>query len=412
MRPSRTLFSALLIAALASLARAQAPAVDFDGAARGASGALVLPPRPERRAQAPAAAAPAQTVTFGGAVLPLRAFSRTDRIPDSLVSAIDATRSRLLLALYELNLPGVADAIVRAKSRGVDVRLVFDKGHATPGAGDAGPASGPSPEFQRVVAAGVETRLLKGGGSWGIMHNKFAVFDGTLLETGSFNWTRAADRSNFENAIFRSDPSLAALYSSYWEWMWGLAQPADPSIAADPVGAGFGTPPSDPSPSVPFKDKTWPRVAFSPEGGVEARLLEAISACGRSVDVAIFSFYSQAVADALIAAKARGVAVRAVSDVSQSRRSPAIQSLVAAGVTLKLSAGRGGAGVLHHKMMIYDGEMLAAGSFNFSRNAEKFNFESQFFTADGGDLAAYQEEFEAVWAQAHDPAPGELPGPK
>lgn len=412
MRPSRTLSSALLIAALAFPAHAQAPVVDFDGAAPGASGALILPPRPGRLAQVPVAAAPApaQAASFNGATLPLRAFSRTDRIPDSLVAAIDATRTQLLLALYELKLPDVADAIVRAKSRGVDVRLIFDKGHATPKpADDAGQAAGPSEEYQRVVAAGVETRLLKGGGSWGIMHNKFAVFDGALIETGSFNWTRAADEKNFENAIFRSDPSLAALYSSYWEWMWALAQPTAPSIAAEQAGAGFGTPPSDPSPSVPFKGKIWPRVVFSPEGGTDARLLEAVAACGRSVDVAIFSFYSQAAADALIAAQARGVAVRVVSDVSQSRRSAAIKSLVAAGVALKLSSGRDGVGVLHHKYMLFDREMLSAGSYNLSQNAEKFNFESQFFSADGGDLSGYQTEFEAVWAQAHDPAPGELP---
>ena len=167
VRPSRTFLPALLLAALCAPARAQAPSVDFDGRARGVSGEFVLPPHPQLSSAAPGADAEASgSVSFGGAVLPLRAFSRTDRIPDLLVKAIDQTKSTLLLALYELNLPGVADAIVRAKSRGVDVRLIFDKGHATPRAGDAGPTSGPSAEFQRVVAAGVETRLLKGGGSW------------------------------------------------------------------------------------------------------------------------------------------------------------------------------------------------------------------------------------------------------
>ena len=374
--------------------------MDFDGAA---PGAIVLPPRPRTPASAPAAAAaPSDRITFGGAALPRRAFSRTDRIPDLLVAAIDETRTSLQLALYELKLTGVTDAIVRAKSRGVDVRLIFDQGHASLEPGDVGPVAGPSPEYLRVVAAGVETRLLKGGG-WGIMHNKFAVFDGRLLETGSFNWTPAADKSNFENAIFRSDPSLAALYSSYWDWMWDLARPVAPSIAGEPVDAGFGPPPADPAPSIPFKGGTWPRVAFSPAGGTEARLISALEACGRSVDVAIFSFYSQAVADAVIAAKERGVAVRVAADTSQSRRSPAIKSLLDAGVDLRLSGGRGGVGVLHHKYMLFDREMLAAGSYNLSQNAEKSNFENQFFSADGDDLAAYQAEFEAVWAQAREP---------
>ena len=111
VRPSRTFLPALLLAALCAPARAQAPSVDFDGRARGVSGEFVLPPHPQLSSAAPGADAEASgSVSFGGAVLPLRAFSRTDRIPDLLVKAIDQTKSTLLLALYELNLPGVADA--------------------------------------------------------------------------------------------------------------------------------------------------------------------------------------------------------------------------------------------------------------------------------------------------------------
>jgi phosphatidylserine/phosphatidylglycerophosphate/cardiolipin synthase-like enzyme len=139
-------------------------------------------------------------------------------------------------------------------------------------------------------------------------------------------------------------------------------------------------------------------------------LAGAIGACQKTLDIAIFSFYSQAVADAVIAAKNRGVTVRVVGDVSQARRSPQIAQLVSSGADLRLSSGRGGKGVLHHKFAILDGEMAAAGSFNFSQNAEKNNFENQFYLTGAEDLAAYQAEYEAVWAQAHSPAAGETPG--
>ena len=267
------------------------------------------------------------------------------------------------------------------------------------------------------MRAGVPTRLLKGGGSYGIMHNKIAIFDGELVETGSFNWTNAADQENFENAVFRNDPALAQLYASYFDWMWPLASPVDagiisgtPTFGALQAGSSFGTPPSDPSPSVSYKGAAWPRAVYSPDGGADAKLAAAIGQAQSSIDMAIFSFYSPLVADAVQAAAARGVTVRVVADKSQAKRSPQIAQLAGAGVPLRLSAGRGGRGVLHHKFTVIDGALVELGSFNYSENAEKNNFENQFYTADGDDVAGYEAEFEAVWAQAHDPQPGEIEG--
>ena len=367
-------------------------------------------------AEVPVPAAPAVAadgISFHGVALPGRAFSQTDRIPDSLVAAIDATQSTLRLALYELSLPGVTDSIVKAKARGVDVKLVFDQGHgAGAGAAQTGKPGAPSPQFQQLLDAGVETRLLKGGGGIGIMHNKFAVADGELVETGSFNWSTAADEKNFENALFRDDASLATLYTSFWDWMWGLAKPVGETAAPQDTGAAgsFGTPPSDPSPSLSYKGNAWPRASFSPQGGTEARLVDAIGRCERTLEIAIFSFYSSAVADAVAAAHARGVAVRVAADASQALHSPQVASLVSQGVELRLSSGRGGQGVLHHKFAIFDGEMLASGSFNFSQNAEKNNFENQLYSTNPADLSAYRTEFESVWAQAHVPASSEVQG--
>lgn len=426
---TKTLASLLVL--LAAAAAAQTLPADFDGRLPGgadpvaAFAAAARKPRPAP-ATPSAPSAPSSSVgdavSFHGVSLPARAFSRTSRVPDSLVSAIDATRSTLRLALYELTLPGVAEAIVRAKQRGVDVKLIYDQGHgqgvgggsgavtAAQSGSQPGAASGPSPQFAQVVAAGVETRLLKGGGMYGIMHDKIMVADGELVETGSFNWTAAADQSNFENALFRDDASLAALYSAYFDWMWAFGRPAGAGSSGD---GPFGAPPSDPSPSVRYKGQAWPRASFSPGGGTEARLVSAIAATTGRLDIAIFSFYSQAVADAVVAAKNRGVAVRVAADVSQARRSPQVAQLVSAGVDLRLSGGRaaGGRGVLHHKFALLDGQMLATGSYNFSANAENNNFENQFYSTDAGDLSAYQAEFEAVWAQAHAPAPGEVAGP-
>jgi phosphatidylserine/phosphatidylglycerophosphate/cardiolipin synthase-like enzyme len=218
--------------------------------------------------------------------------------------------------------------------------------------------------------------------------------------TGSFNWTRAADDKNFENAVFKTDKALIEGFTRNWEWMWALEK------------GGVGAPPADPQRPVAFAGGKYPRYAFSPQGGVEDLLVDAIGRSKSTIDVAIFSFYSQRVADALIAAKKRKVVVRLIADIGQTRRSQAMLALWTAGVTLRLSSGRAGTGAMHHKYALFDGAMLMSGSYNFSQNAELYNFENDLFTAAKGEVAAFGGEFAAVWAQARPAAPEDLPAPK
>lgn len=357
------------------------------------------PPAPGAPPALPAfSPAAVPNVSFNGLSLKSVQFSRTDRIPASLIAAIDRTEKTMLLALYDLNLSEVAGAVLRAKARGVDIRLIYDEGHAKAAGPDG--SGGPSPEYQSLVDAGVPARLLKGGGSFGIMHHKYAIFDGKLLMTGSFNWTNAADERNFENAQFTADPALIDGFARNWRWMWGLAP------------SGAGSPPSDPQKPVSFGGARFPRYAFSPQGGVEGLLLDAIRRSKRTIDVAMFSFYSQPVAAALVEARARGVIVRVASDAMQARRSQAMRALADGGVDLRLSAGRGGRGVMHHKYALFDGALLMSGSYNFSANAELYNYESDLFTTSKAEVAAFGGEFAVVWAQSHLPAPEELPAPK
>jgi len=52
------------------------------------------------------------------------------------------------------------------------------------------------------------------------MHNKFAVLDGTVLLTGSFNWTRSAVLYNDENVLVLRDPGVARAYERQFEALW------------------------------------------------------------------------------------------------------------------------------------------------------------------------------------------------
>ena len=55
------------------------------------------------------------------------------------------------------------------------------------------------------------------------MHNKVAIFDGMLMVTGSYNWTNNAERFNYENAIFITDPNVIKQYQKEFDRIWSAA---------------------------------------------------------------------------------------------------------------------------------------------------------------------------------------------
>lgn len=404
------------LAALLSLLLAASPApalnLDFDGRSPSSSATGLLPapfvpaPAPPRAAPRAPEAAAVPSVRFKGRRLKSLQFGRETSLTRTLVTALDLTQRSALLALYELKLPEAADAMIRAKERGVAVLVVFDEGHArdTPGA-----EGGRSAELQRVIDAGIPVRTLRGGGEYGIMHHKTAVLDGELLIAGSFNWTTAAEERNYENLALRDDPAVVALFDEDFRWMWAAARPVAQAAAAAEA-AGMGDPPADRARPVAFNGGAYPRAAFSPRGGIEAMLVEAVGRARESVEVAMFSFYSEPLAQALIDAKARGVRVSVVADARQALRSPAVRRLRDAGVDLRLSGGRvEGFSVMHHKFMVLDGRLAVNGSYNFSRNAEANNHENVLFTAEPGEVAALAAEQRHVFGRGRAPGASDLP---
>lgn len=142
-------------------------------------------------------------------------FSDRDRIADRIIAAINHTQKTLHIAIYDLTHADITPAIESAQRRGVDVRIVADQRQS----------SEPHSEIPYLQSKGVAIRMSRGyKGNRSIMHNKFAVFDGRLAVTGSFNWTTSADDYNFENAVFISDPAGVARFEEEFELIWGQAK--------------------------------------------------------------------------------------------------------------------------------------------------------------------------------------------
>lgn len=125
-----------------------------------------------------------------------------------VVGLIHDAKSSILVAAYSFTSKPIAVALVDAKRRGIDVRVVADQ--------KANQASYTATQF--LANEGVPVRL---NGKYPIHHNKFMVVDGGIVETGSFNYTGAAAEKNAENVlVITGDGNLARQYATEWERLW------------------------------------------------------------------------------------------------------------------------------------------------------------------------------------------------
>jgi hypothetical protein len=114
----------------------------------------------------------------------------------------------------------IADALIAARQRGVDVRVVLDKSQDTDRSLE-----------HYLQDGGIATRI---DHKHHIMHDKFIVADTDTVETGSFNFTKSAEEHNAENVIVLHDPATAGRYQRQWEKLWQESDAEDNSQSAPP----------------------------------------------------------------------------------------------------------------------------------------------------------------------------------
>ncbi len=148
----------------------------------------------------------ATTVGFGATEV---FFSPSADCENRITQAIADSHADISVAVYSLNNRKISEALQKAKERGVKVRILTDSVQASSRSSTALP----------LLNAGLDVRL---NSKFKIEHNKFGIYDGKLVSTGSFNWTGAASRSNSENCVFLDDPGVISKFSERFEFLWGI----------------------------------------------------------------------------------------------------------------------------------------------------------------------------------------------
>lgn len=138
-------------------------------------------------------------------------------------------------------------------------------------------------------------------------------------------------------------------------------------------------------------------VSFCPKDDCLNKLLNEINSANKTIDLAIYSFTLDEVADSLISAKNRGVRVRVVFDYLQSFNAYSVDEKLMSGGIPVLKKGKGSWGSMHNKFIIIDNEKVLTGSFNYSRNAIKRNNENLLLIVDENVISYYLKEFNYLW---------------
>ena len=125
---------------------------------------------------------------------------------NNIVAEINKAK-KIDIAVYSINNRKIVDAILAAKKRGAKVRVITDRLMS----------SNKYSLDEELAAAGIPVVIHK---KHKIMHNKYAIFDGKTIVTGSYNWTKAATQSNSENCLFFEQPDKE--YSVHFEELWDL----------------------------------------------------------------------------------------------------------------------------------------------------------------------------------------------
>ena len=282
-----------------------------------------------------------------------------------LVAKLGSAKERVDAALYDLDSKTIADALIDAHDRGINVRVFTEFDNVDRG------------EIGRLEKAGIPVR--DDEGNEGYMHHKFIVIDERYVWTGSYNATYNGAYKNNNNVIWIDSEPLAYNFTQEFREMYILAEmdrSSDPHI---------------PFPHITLNDGTQISTYFAPENDTISPLLKEVKSAKKSIYFMAFSFTHDKLGNAMRDRYKKGIPVEGVFEERQIDEHSEYESMKNAGIPV---ISDDGPGTMHHKVILIDEETVITGSYNFSKRAEEQNSENLLIIKRNKDIAqAYLKEF-------------------
>lgn len=394
---------------------------------------------------------------------PYRGVSRYgDDLEQVIVEAIDTAQVSVDVAIQELRLPKIAQALAQKFQAGIPVRVILENNYSRPwsefSAGEASQLDdreqGRYQEFVQLVDSNKDGQLstaeieagdalvilrkaaipviddtADGSKGSGLMHHKFLVIDQKTIITTSANFTtsdihgdfsQAESRGNPNNLLRISSPELAALFRQEFDLMWG-----------DGVG---GKPDSLFGVKKPFRGATTLQIGnnmvtlqFSPSSrripwqqSSNGLINQTLAQATQSARLALFVFSEQNFANTLQQLHRAGGQIQVLIDSQFAYRSYS-EGLDLLGVAIaddKCQYEEGNApwqpsidsvgtprlppgDVLHHKFGLVDEQVVITGSHNWSAAANQTNDETLLVVKNPVVAAHFRREFDRLYTDAN-----------
>jgi phosphatidylserine/phosphatidylglycerophosphate/cardiolipin synthase-like enzyme len=326
----------------------------------------------------------------------LDAYFLDHAIDDTLINYINRAQESIDFTIYNFNNNGISnlsDALNAAHDRGVTVRVIYDSNIDAVGVeslnGEIGRISSPKSQYPL----------------YGIMHNKFIVFDANSTDpdkpvvwTGATNFTNGQINTDPNNVVIVQDQSLAKTFQLEFNEMFG-SEGAQP----DAGKAKFGPDKADNTPHEFIINGNRVACYFSPSDGTHSKILSTIATADHSIHIATMLITKADIGYDLADKNDEGVDVKVLINDFDQYGEPIVNTLKASleeDIRLK-----GENGIMHHKYMIVDqgypdsDPILLTGSHNWSSSAQFRNDENTLIFYDQAVANAYYQEFVERFSQ-------------
>lgn len=132
-------------------------------------------------------------------------FAPSPEPEKAIIHTLQNAQQSVHAALYQLTDPEIAQALTEIAARGVELKILLDDEPSKSSKGCL------------LLSMGIPVKQYVDSG---IMHHKFAVVDGALVITGSYNWTTSAATRNEENLLVIQSSELAQVFESEFQKLW------------------------------------------------------------------------------------------------------------------------------------------------------------------------------------------------
>lgn len=306
----------------------------------------------------------------------------------ALVREVNNSKDSIDFAIYGYTkIPALQQALKNAQGRGVKIRFVYDVDAKSKNLYPDTLYLANLFKDNNADFAPAE-RKYKSKYQSAIMHNKFFIFDGKTVFTGSANISNT-DMSGFNSnaIILLKSQQIAQIYEKEFEQMYsGKFHKSKLKIKGrEPVTI----------------DQSRISVYFSPKDKIiTTQLIPLVNQAHKYIYMPVFLLTHKELTQCLIEAAQRGVAVKVILDATNAHGAhPMYKILREHNIPVKTENL---AGKLHSKSMIIDDKYTIIGSMNFSKSGEGENDENLLIIENREIALFYKQFFQYLWKRIPD----------